>query len=50
MDNTKREQRITYISKTGKSVIDYTVANTETEEEIQMVKERKREDSDPIEV
>ena len=42
----------TYIAKTGESVIDYAVANTEAEEEIQMVKEGEREESDhfPIEV
>ncbi|KAK9293922.1 hypothetical protein QLX08_011291 [Tetragonisca angustula] len=39
-------------AKTGESVIDYAVANTEAEEEIQMVKEGEREESDhfPIEV
>ena len=40
------------IAKTGESVIDYAATNAKAEEEIQMVKEGEREESDhlPIEV
>ena len=44
-DSYEKKKEWSYIAKLGESVIDYTIANADAEEEMLMVDEGEREDT-----